>query len=184
MIAVSHTTRETPLCNLHVQDQRERTESCEPRSSGSDGREWRYPSWRPGQETAGLRVLRMTSRRRPRKKDPADTYGMMWLAHARAGQAMHLLRTRGNAREQSDCTCGTEEGQGPEHVLHPQKNGFALDVGLPVGGWAILYSASRAGDGIRTRECLLGNRVTLSSPVPLAFPWIPAMTPSVTRRIK
>ena len=40
-----------------------------------------------------------------------------------------------------------------------------------------LFVAVRAGDGIpwpdgpggRTRECLLGNRATLSSPTPLAF---------------
>jgi len=47
-----------------------------------------------------------------------------------------------------------------------------------------LLLAVRAGDGIRTRECLLGNRATLSSPAPLAFPWISAMTPSLIRRIK
>ena len=47
-----------------------------------------------------------------------------------------------------------------------------------------LFLAVRAGDGIRTRECLLGNRATLRSAAPLAFPWISAMTPSVIRRIK
>jgi hypothetical protein len=47
-----------------------------------------------------------------------------------------------------------------------------------------LLLAARAGDGIRTREYLPGNRATLSSPAPLAFPWISAMTPSLIRRIK
>ena len=35
---------------------------------------------------------------------------------------------------------------------------------------AALFLAVRAGDGIRTREYLLGNRATLRSPAPLAFP--------------
>jgi len=47
-----------------------------------------------------------------------------------------------------------------------------------------LISAVRAGDGIRTREYLLGKRTTLGSVGPLAFPWILAMTPSVNLRIK
>jgi hypothetical protein len=49
------------------------------------------------------------------------------------------------------------------------------DRGLLSGGWGfrpgqVLLLASRAGDGIRTRESLLGNRATLRSPAPLAFP--------------
>jgi len=39
-----------------------------------------------------------------------------------------------------------------------------------IGGRMSFLLAGRAGDGIRTREYLLGNRTTLSSPEALAFP--------------
>ena len=40
----------------------------------------------------------------------------------------------------------------------------------PTGCREALFLAMRAGDGIRTRECLLGNRTTLRLPARLAFP--------------
>jgi len=40
----------------------------------------------------------------------------------------------------------------------------------PIGGRMHLFLAVRAGDGIRTRECLLGNRATLRSPGCLVIP--------------
>ena len=37
---------------------------------------------------------------------------------------------------------------GQSVCFDPPKKGFAFDVGLLVGGYAALYSASKAGDGI------------------------------------
>ena len=54
-----------------------------------------------------------------------------------------------------DETRGEREGQS---VSSDRANkGCTLDVGLLVGGRAAVHSASKAGDGIRTRECLLGQ---------------------------
>jgi hypothetical protein len=74
------------------------------------------------------------------------------------------------AHEVTDGEANRGKRKGQSVWSDPAKKGFTLDVGLLVGARAALYSASRAGDGIRTREYLLGNRVTLSSPAPLAFP--------------
>jgi hypothetical protein len=43
-------------------------------------------------------------------------------------------------------------------------------IGPPLGGPNRFVLALGAGDGIRTRESLLGNRATLRSAAPLAFP--------------
>jgi len=54
----------------------------------------------------------------------------------------------------------------------------------PTGCREALFLALRAGDGIRTRESLLGNTHSFSSLDPLEFPWILAIMHSVTRRMK